>query len=477
MKRYTKTKPSGVEWFGDVPSHWSVKRLKTGAECWISNVNKVPSADEVPVRLCNYTDVYYHDRITPDMELMETTAKPEEIQRFGLRVGDVVITKDSEDWTDIAVPSLVAESAPDLVCGYHLGIVRPAPGKLLGGYLLRAFQSSAVNQQFQIAASGVTRYGLPKAAIGNSWIPFPETAEQASIAAFLDRETSRIGELISKKRTLIERLKEKRTALISRTVTRGLPADLPEDTIAKLEEVAGDKLKFNPKLKPSGVEWLGDVPEHWEVIPLGYLTQFRGGATPNKSTPSFWDGDIPWVSPKDMKRTHLDDAEDHISQDAIEQCSLSLIPVDAVLIVVRGMILAHTLPVASTTVPLTINQDMKALIAGNHLHPEYLRLSLEGFSKTFVSLADESAHGTRKIDSTTLKRFPFILPPHAEQIAISSLLSDMTREIDDLSKKIVLVIERLQEYRSALITAAVTGKIDVRAEANSGPSTPQASTN
>ena len=84
LPAYPRTKPSGVEWLGDMPEHSAVKRLKTSAICWVSNVDKVPAEDELPVRLCNYTDVYYNDHITPDMELMETTATADEIRRFGL---------------------------------------------------------------------------------------------------------------------------------------------------------------------------------------------------------------------------------------------------------------------------------------------------------------------------------------------------------------------------------------------------------
>ena len=122
---YPAYKDSGVEWLGDVPAHWEVKRLKHVASHWVSNVDKVATDDELPVRLCNYTDVYYHDYIRPDMGLMETTATAQEINRFGLQVDDVVITKDSEDWCDIGVPALVVESTSDLVCGYHLAIIRP----------------------------------------------------------------------------------------------------------------------------------------------------------------------------------------------------------------------------------------------------------------------------------------------------------------------------------------------------------------
>ena len=178
---YENTMSSGVQWLQKFPEHWKIKRLKTAATYCVSNVDKVAVNDELPVRLCNYTDVYYNDFISPEMGLMETTATPEEIRKFGLHVNDLVITKDSEDWRDIAVPAMVSETAADLVCGYHLAIIRPCVGQLYGPFLLRLLQSSAVNQQFQIAASGVTRYGLPKSAIGDAWIPVPPLDEQQTI--------------------------------------------------------------------------------------------------------------------------------------------------------------------------------------------------------------------------------------------------------------------------------------------------------
>ena len=216
---YPEYKNSGIEWLGDVPAHWEVKRLKNAANYWVSNVDKVATDDELPVRLCNYTDVYYHDYIRPDMGLMETTATAQEINRFGLQVDDVVITKDSEDWCDIGVPALVVESASDLVCGYHLAIIRPQKSALLGTFLLRTLQSCVVNQQFQIAATGVTRYGLPKSAIGEAWLPIPPLQEQQTIADFLDHKTAKINELTTKIGAAIERLQEYRSALITAAVT------------------------------------------------------------------------------------------------------------------------------------------------------------------------------------------------------------------------------------------------------------------
>ena len=283
-------------------------------------------------------------------------------------------------------------------------------------------------------------------------LPLPPLDEQRAIAAYLDRETERIDALVAKKRLLIERLEEYRTALITRTVTRGLP---PEAARA-----AG--LDPSPRLKPSGVEWLGEVPEHWEVKPLRRLASFQGGATPDKSRDEFWDGAVPWVSPKDMKRASLADSEDHVTDAALAASSIALLPIGSVLVVVRGMILAHSFPVAVTAGPVTINQDMKALITTNSLSHMFLYWCLVGRRRVVVSLCDESAHGTRKLETASLATLAVAVPPDREQRAIVAFLNDETARIDGLTRQVETAIERSQEYRTALITAAVTGKIDVR---------------
>ena len=228
---YPKFKSSSVEWIGDVPKHWKVKRLKNVATYWMSNVDKISRDNERPVHLCNYTDVYYHDHIDGDMDLMQSTATSDEIDRFGLQTGDIVITKDSEDWTDIAVPALVTETAPDLVCGYHLAIIRRMKLILDSHFAFRLLQSRSVNQQFQVAATGVTRYGIPKSSIGEARLPVPPLSEQRAIADFVDRETERVDDLIVKTEAAIERLREYRSAIIDAAVTGRIDtrtADTPE---------------------------------------------------------------------------------------------------------------------------------------------------------------------------------------------------------------------------------------------------------
>ena len=214
-----RLRPSGVGWLGGVPEHWEVRRLKQVASYRTSSVDKKITDGELPVRLCNYTDVYYRDRIrASDGDFMQATASPMEVSRFRLAEGDVVITKDSEDWRDIAVPALIDETAEDFVCGYHLGIIRP--GAMADpGFVFRAMQSVAVNQQLQVAASGVTRYGLPNPAVAEVFVPVPPLDEQRAIAEFLGRKVERIDALSSRVEDAIERLGEYRTALVTAAVT------------------------------------------------------------------------------------------------------------------------------------------------------------------------------------------------------------------------------------------------------------------
>ena len=216
-RRYPEYRDSGVAWLGQIPAHWKVTRLKTVAKIRISNVDKKTVADQVPVRLCNYVDVYYNDRIAKDIGFMSATATEDQIARFTLRRGDVLITKDSETPDDIAVPALVNEDLPGVVCGYHLAQVRPG-AMLDGDYLARAFASHGLRDQFRIAANGVTRFGLTSGAIGDSLFPLPPLVEQRAIAAFLDQGTGTIDRLLGKKKRLAEWLREERESLIGRAV-------------------------------------------------------------------------------------------------------------------------------------------------------------------------------------------------------------------------------------------------------------------
>src|SRR5579862_801420 len=153
-----------VPWVATVPSHWSVRRLGAVGSVTFSNVDKHTLEGEVPVRLCNYTDVYKNDRITSAIEFMQASALPREIEKFQVRKGDVLATKDSEDPNDIAVSALIAEELPGVLCGYHLAMIRPDESNLFGPFLAWVQTSKLVLAQYESQAVGVTRFGLSQAA-------------------------------------------------------------------------------------------------------------------------------------------------------------------------------------------------------------------------------------------------------------------------------------------------------------------------
>ena len=441
LKPYPAYKPSGIPWLGGVPEHWHVRRLRTLADMRVSNVDKHTKEDEFPVRLCNYVDVYKHDRITPAMPFMTATASRDEIERFRLERDDVLITKDSEAWDDIGVPALVTEAADDLLSGYHLALLRPFK-EIVGAYLARTLQSKEVAYQFHIRANGVTRYGLTHMGIKSVCIPLPPLSEQASIVRYLDHVDRRIRRYVAAKKKLIALLEEERQAVVNQAVTRGLDP--------------------NVRLKPSGVEWLGDVPNHWKVCKLKQCGTISGGMTPSMEVARFWGGSIPWVTPKDMKQDVINSSSLQITDSALQETSIRLIDPPAVLVVVRGMILARRVPIAWTSASVTINQDMKALKVTKGTNAVFIACLLYSAQDALTPLIDQAGHGTRRLPTERWREVDIAMPPEHEQAEIVEYIDSKITKIASNIVRARRQIEIVQEYRTRLIADVVTGKFDVR---------------
>ncbi len=180
----------------------------------MSNVDKKSEPDELPVRLCNYTDVYKNDTIRADMDFMEATASPAQIKKFGLKVGDVIITKDSEDASDIAVPAYVAETADDLVCGYHLAIIR-ANGHSDGRFLKYCFELPHTRYYFGARANGATRFGLNIDSIETAVFRVPSMAEQRIVADAIQVVEQEIGHIIN----ALDHLRTEKKSLMQQLLT------------------------------------------------------------------------------------------------------------------------------------------------------------------------------------------------------------------------------------------------------------------
>ena len=226
-------KHSGVEYLGDVPDHWDIRPAVTLAEVLTSTVDKKEYDGDERVRLCNYTDVYYRDRILDDPELMKATATAEQIARFSVLAGDVPFTKDSETSDDVGVPSYVPADLSGVVYGYHLGIYRPND-KRYGRFLKYLLESRYAKITFKLAAPGVTRVGLSRNTIRYFRVPTPPPDEATAIADYLDRETAQIDAFIAKSEHLITLLAERRAAVAEQAfaqhvgIGRRLKPYLPE---------------------------------------------------------------------------------------------------------------------------------------------------------------------------------------------------------------------------------------------------------
>ena len=437
--RYPKYKDSGVEWLGQVPEHWEVRRLKQICHVFPSNVDKKSVEKEEAVLLCNYTDVYYNDRIVADMDFMPATATDDQIAKFTLRAGDTIITKDSETADDIAVAAYVPHGLPGVVCGYHLSMVRPRVNTN-GAFVKRLFDSTYAKSCFAVRANGLTRVGLSQYELDNVEMPVPPPTEQATIAAFLDRETTKIDALIAEQQRLIELLQEKRQAVISHAVTKGLNPDAP--------------------MKESGIEWLGEVPGHWGVTRISRYATVGNGSTPSRDNQDYWrDGDIPWLSSGEVNQLHVTAASEFVTAQAIEECSLTVLPKGTVLVGMVGQGKTRGLS-ALLRIEAAINQNLAGIVTTSRLKPEYLHFV---FQAMYEYLREYGRGGNQAaLNCEILSAAIIPLPPYDEQEAVCVHLANACDQQDSLLTATHRTISLLQERRSALISAAVTGQIDVR---------------
>jgi type I restriction enzyme S subunit len=233
-----------------LPDGWREVPLASIAEVRFSGVNKLSLPSEEPVRLCNYTDVYNNDYITGDLEFMRATATQPEINRFGLQLGDVIITKDSETPDDIGIAAVVDYTAPDLLCGYHLALIHPRTEEVDPTFLAKQLRHDRLARYFGQQANGLTRYGLPTAVVANAPLWLPEPVKQRAIGALLRL----VDEAIARTEAVIAKLKQVRAGLLHDLLTRGL------DEHGQLRDPIAHPEQFQDSP-------LGHTPRNWEVKP------------------------------------------------------------------------------------------------------------------------------------------------------------------------------------------------------------------
>jgi type I restriction enzyme S subunit len=434
LKSYPEYRESGLPWADRVPSHWSFRRAKV---LFRERVQKGFANEPLLAATQSHGVV----KKTDYGERTVTASKDLHLLKL-VEAGDFVISLRSfQGGLEIA---------------HCRGIISPAYTVLKPNeearrtYFRRFFKSPDFIESLTLFVTGIREgQNIDYDRLSRAYLPVPPAEEQEAIGRFLDHWHGRLEKAIRAKRKLIGLLNEQKQAIIHRAVTRGLDP--------------------NAKLKDSGIPWLGDIPRHWEVRKLKSLVTTYGGMTPSKAVSSFWLGRIPWVSPKDMKVRELHDSEDHISESALRATGISLIQPPAVLIVVRGMILARKFPVTVTRVPVTVNQDMKALVPKRELNADYFVSLLSGIQADLLLLVEIAGHGTCCLRTDAWGSFALPIPPLQEQQEIERYLKQSLVAQDTAIARTEREIGLMQEYRSRLTADVVTGKLDVRAAASKLP--------
>ena len=426
-KPYPAYKPSGVEWLGDVPEHWEVKKLR-----YQTSIND----ETLPENTAPDYELLYVDISSVDpshgivqKEPMVFENAPSRARRI-VKNGDTIV---STVRTYRRAISPVTEPEENLIVSTGFAVIRP--NKINPDYLSAAIRAPYFIETVVSRSVGVSYPAINASEIGLISIPLPPLPEQQAIAAFLDRETGRIDALIAKKKNLLTLLAEQRTALISRAVTKGL--------------------NLSVKLKPSGVEWLGDVPKHWEVKKGKYLGVLQSTPNVDEEEQTEEGGLINYIKVDDLntldnipffKKSRLD-------------CTIIKKPFvqNALIFPKRGAaIFTNKVSILLGKALLDPNMMGWKILKKYNLKYVYHTLLLRGLD----DLADTST--VPQINNKHIYPEVFPLPPLPEQQAIAAFLDRETAKIDTLSAKVLMAIERLKEYRTALISAAVTGKIDVR---------------
>lgn len=437
---YPRTKPTAIPWIGEVPEHWEVRRLSSLGEFFKGSGIARADITASGVPAITYGDIYTRYGIEAKALLKytspETAAGAQSIQK-----GDLLFTASGETVEDIGKTTMYSGDETGYAGG-DIIILRPSGGDPL--YLSYALNSELGIHQKSLFGRGDIIVHISASNLKQVVVPFPPQEEQTLIARYLDHKTALIDAYLSQKRRMVELLKEHRQALINQAVTKGLDPQV--------------------KLKPSGIEWIEEVPEHWEVSRVKYQCSVRGriGFRGYEKDDLVESGEGALViGGKHITDDRLDLSDpDFLRWGKYYESPEIMIKRGDIVVTQRGS-LGKVTVIEEDLGPATINPSM-ILLTDIACASDYLGFFFKSaFFKSYIDLIN-TATAVPMISQEQLGNVAVPLPPKSEQVAIASTLRDRTAEIDDELSRIAASMERVQEYRQALISAVVMGKVDVR---------------
>jgi len=430
--RYPKYKPSGVEWLGEVPEHWGVMQSR---RMFRVRNERARESDRQVTASQKYGILYQTDFVELEGRRVVETIMGTEILRRIERNDFVISLRSFQggiEWCQI-----------EGSVTFHYVVLTPVKD-VFEPFFAHLFKSIAYIQALR-STTNLIRDGqdLRFSHFVQVDLPVIPIVEQRAIASFLNRETAKIDSLVGEQRRLIELLKEKRQAVISHAVTKGLNRHAP--------------------LKPSGIEWLGDVPEHWEVSPLKRIVAIPITDGPHE-TPQFFDEGVPFVSAEAVSSGRIDFSRVRacISEEDNARYSLKYSPKLHDIYMVKSGATTGVTAIVEDRTDFNIWSPLAVIRCGEEVVPHFVLNFMR--SRNFLEAVSLNwSFGTQQnIGMGVIENLACTVPPVEEQSEIAQFLKHETAKLDALTAEAERGIELLQERRTALISAAVTGKIDVR---------------
>lgn len=441
-KPYSTFKDSPIEWLGKIPAHWDYLKIKystyvKGRIGW-QNLRSDEFTDEGPY--CVTGTEFVNGGIDWTRCYHVSMGRYEQDRFIQLRKGDLLVTKDGS----IGKVALVDDLPGPACLNSGVFVTRPLNGRYSSDYLYWVLSSGVFTAFIDYMSAGSTIQHLYQYVFGTFVFPAPSMPEQRAVAAFLDRETASIDALVAKKERLIELLQERRTALITRAVTKGLNP--------------------NVRMKASGVEWLGEIPAHWEVKPLTKYVVDKSdyrGKTPEKVSSGVF-----LVTARNVRMGLIDYecSEEYVAADEYEKIMRRGFPKKGDILFTTEAPLGNVARVDREDIALA-QRIIRFRMDAKHFESRFTLFAMmsDYFQAQLTRLSTGST--AEGLKASKLPMLRLIAPPLIEQYVIVDFLEQQTTKLDVLIAKVRDAIGHLRELRTAVISAAVTGKIDVRGEA------------
>ncbi len=419
MKKYDNYKNSGVEWLGEIPEHWEVKRFKH-----ITNIQK----GKLPKKIVSINEL----NLPPYMSM--------EYLRGG----------EENQWVYDKDAKIIDENKALLLWdGSNAGeFIKSRKGVISSTVAEIEFKN--IEENFAWFYSKFLEIELRKKTIGmgiphvngaelkNFSVVIPPFQEQTAIANFLDEKTTKIDQAIAIKQQQIALLQERRQILIHKAVTRGL--------------------NENVKLKDSGVEWIGEIPEHWEVKKMTNVCKIDTGATPDRSNSSYWQGNIPWIKTGEVNYELITSAEEFITIKGLKNSSTRLAPIGTLLMAMYGQGVTRG-RVSILGIEATYNQACCAMLFNKNIHNKY---AYYFFIMAYSYIRDGGNETSQmNISAGYISNLKILQPPIIEQQIIIEFIETASTKIFNAISLKEQEIEKLKEYKMSLIDGVVTGKVRV----------------